>query len=249
MAEKNNNSKDRIIAAALTFCVTLILLLVLFYGSISWERQEIAKASTPELMEPEEELFIEPELVELGEENAVNHDKPAPAMKGKPEPAPEDHAEIIEPGPKPEPAPPKPKMNTQKKESAVKVTEPSQTEKEKQKATSSVANKFSNKNGAVEGTDKGTSGAGGTGIGVSGNAHGRTFISCPKPDVALRHKTVVKVNVVIDAEGKVIEASASGSADVAIRRKCEAAAKQAKWSAKKGATSTRGSITFTITPK
>ena len=248
MGNTDNNNKDRIIAAALTFGVVLILLLILFFGKVSWERQEIAEASTPELMEPEE-MFIEPELVELGEENAVNHDKPAPAIKGEPDPAPEDHAEIIEPGSKPEPAPPKPKMITQKKESKMKVDEPSQTDKERQKATSTVANKFSKKNGAVEGTDKGSAGAGGTGIGVSGNAHGRTFISCPKPDVALRHKTVVKVNVVIDADGNVTEASATGSADVSIRRKCEAAARAAKWSAKKGATSTRGSITFTITPR
>ena len=239
--------KDRAIAAFLTFLVALAILLTLFFGGISWDRQALAEASTPEIMY--EEVFIEPELVELGEENAVNHDKPAPAMKGEPDPAPEDKAEIIEPGPKPEPAPPKPKLNTQKKESKMKVEEPSQTDKERQKATSSVANKFSHRNGAVEGTDKGTSGAGGTGVGVSGNAHGRSFISCPKPDVALRHKTIVTVNVVIDAEGKVVEATAKGSADASIRRKCEAAARQARWSAKKGATSTRGSITFTITPR
>ena len=239
--------KDRVVAAFLTFLVALAILLTLFFGGISWDRQALAEASTPEIMD--EEVFIEPELVELGEENAVNHDKPAPAMKGEPDPAPEDKAEIIEPGPKPEPAPPKPKLNTQKKESKMKVEEPSQTDKERQKATSSVANKFSHRNGAVEGTDKGTSGAGGTGVGVSGNAHGRSFISCPKPDVALRHKTIVTVNVVIDAEGKVVEATAKGSADASIRRKCEAAARQARWSAKKGATSTRGSITFTITPR
>ncbi len=248
MIEKNQNNKDQIIAAALTFAVVLVLLLTLYFGKVSWQPQQIAEASTPELMKPEE-LFIEPELVELGEENAVNHDKPAPAMKGEPDPAPEDHAEIIEPGENPKPAPAKPKLNTQKKKSKMKVEEPSKTDKEKQKATSTVASKFSKNNGAVEGTDKGTSGAGGTGVGVSGNAHGRTFISCPKPDVALRHKTVVKVNVVIDANGNVTEATATGSADASIRRKCEAAAKKAKWSAKKGATSTRGSITFTITPK
>lgn len=240
--------KDRAIAAFFTFLIALVILLVLFFGGISWNSDAITKAPAAELME-DEELFIEPELVELGEENAVNNNKPAPAMKGEPDPAPEDKAEIIEPGPKPEPAPPKPKLNTQKKESTMKVEEPSQTDKERQKATSSVASKFSTKNGAVEGTDKGTSGAGGTGIGVSGNAHGRSFISCPKPDVALRHKTIVTVNVVIDAEGKVTEASATGSADASIRRKCEAAARQARWSAKKGATSTRGSITFTITPR
>lgn len=243
--------KDRAIAAGLTFFVALILLLVLFFGGISYDRQLLAESSTPELMPVEEELFIEPELVDLGEEASVTqHTKSAPTLKGEPEPAPEDHVEIVEPGEKPKPvAKPVAKEVTQKKESKVQKEEPSLTDKERQKATSSVANKFAPKNGQPEGSDKGTSGAGGDGVGVSGNANGRTFISCPKPDVALRQKTVVKVNVVIDAEGKVTEASATGSADASIRRKCEAAAKQARWSAKKGATSTRGSITFIITPR
>lgn len=243
--------KDRALAAGLTFFVALVILLVLFFGGITFDRQLMAESSTPELMPPEEETFIEPELVDLGEETSVNHHTdPAPTLKGEPEPAPEDHAEIVEPGEKPDPVvKPVVKEVTQKKESKIQKEEPSQTDKERQKATSSVANKFGPKNGQTEGSDKGMSGAGGTGIGVSGNAHGRSFISCPKPDVALRHKTIVTVNVVIDAEGKVIEASATGSADASIRRKCEAAARQARWSAKKGATSTRGSITFTITPR
>lgn len=243
--------KDRAIAAGLTFFVALALLLVLFFGGLTFDRQFLAESSTPELLPEEEETFIEPELVDLGEETSVTHNtEPAPTLKGEPEPAPEDHAEIIEPGEKPAPEPkPVVKEVTQKKESKVQKEEPSLTDKERQKATSSVANKFAPKNGQAEGSDKGTSGAGGTGVGVSGNAHGRSFISCPKPDVALRHKTVVTVNVVIDAEGKVTEASATGSADASIRRKCEAAARQARWSAKKGATSTRGSITFTITPR
>lgn len=240
--------KDRAIAAGLTFIVAFIILLTLFFGGISWDRQALAESSTPELMPPEE-LFIEPELVELGEEVAVNHDKPAPTLQGEPEPAPVDRTEIVEPGPKPDKPKPVRKELTQKKESKMKVEEPSQTDKERQKATSAVANKFSTKNGSTEGSDKGTSGAGGTGVGVSGNAHGRSFISCPKPDVALRNKTVVKVNITIDAEGKVTEATATGSASAEIRRKCEAAARQARWSAKKGATSTRGSITFTIVPR
>ncbi len=243
--------KDRAIAAGLTFFVALALLLVLFFGGMTFDRQFLAESSTPELLPEEEETFIEPELVDLGEETSVTHNTdPAPTLKGEPEPAPEDHAEIVEPGEKPAPVPkPVVKEVTQKKESKVQKEEPSLTDKERRKATSSVANKFAPKNGQTEGSDKGTSGAGGTGVGVSGNAHGRSFISCPKPDVALRHKTVVTVNVVIDAEGKVTEASATGSADASIRRKCEAAARQARWSAKKGATSTRGSITFTITPR
>lgn len=244
----SREDKDRAVAALLTFAVVLVILLVLFFGGITWDRAALAEQSTPELMQ--EEIFIEPELVELGEETAVNKQEPAPTLKGEPEPDPVDRAEIIEPGPKPDPKPkPVRKETTSKKESKMKVDEPSKTDKEKQKATSSVASKFSTKNGSTEGSDKGTSGAGGTGVGVSGNAHGRSFISCPKPDVSLRHKTIVTVNVVIDAEGKVMEAKATGSASASIRSKCEAAARQARWSAKKGATTTRGSITFTITPK
>ena len=250
--KKDNN--DRLSALLLTLLFSVAIVITLFYGKISWESVQVAKTTPPDLMMPEEEeLFIEPELKELGEENAVKNSKPAPAVKGEPDPGPEDNAEIIEPAPKaepkPKPTPPKPKLNTQKKESAVKAEEPDKTEKERKKATSTVANKFSPKNGSTEGTPEGATGAGGTGVGVSGNAHGRSFISCPKPDVALRHKTIVTVNVVIDAEGRVTEATAKGSADATIRRKCEAAARQARWSAKKGATSTRGSITFTLTPR
>lgn len=227
------SEKDQALAAFLTFLTVLVILLVLFFGSVSWDRQALAESSTPEIMSVEE-TFIEPELVDLGEEVSQTNDKPAPTLKGEPDPAPKDNADIIEPGEKPDPKPkPVRKENTSKKESKMKVEEPSKTDKERKKATSTVANKFSHKNGSTEGSDKGTSGAGGTGVGVTGNAHGRTFISCPKPDVALRHKTIVKVNVVIDAEGRVIEANATGSADSGIRRKCEAAARQARWSAKK----------------
>lgn len=243
------HDKDNALAALITFLIVLAILLALFFGGLSWDRNALAQASISEIA-PDEELFIEPELVDLGEESAIKNEDPAPTLKGEPVKAPDDNAEIVDPGPKPDPKP-KPSRNeiAQKKESKIKQQEAARLEKERKQATSKVADKFSSKNGSSEGSDKGSSGSGGSGIGVSGNAHGRTFISCPKPDVSLRHKTVVRVNVVIDAEGKVTEASATGSADAAIRRKCEQAARQARWSPKKGATSTRGSITFTITPK
>lgn len=245
MASRN---KDRTIAALATTSVVAAILALLFCGSISWDRQLIAQDPSPEI-EPEE-TFYEPELVELGEETSVAKDKPAPTLKGKPKPDKTDNAEIVDPGlketPKPKPAR---NENTLKKESKLQQEEAARTEKERKLATSSVASKFSPKNGAEEGSDKGVSGSGQEGVGINGNAHGRTFISCPKPDVALRHKTVVTVNVVIDADGNVSDANASGSADASIRRKCEAAARRAKWSPKKGVASTRGSITFVIYPK
>lgn len=66
--------------------------------------------------------------------------------------------------------------------------------------------------------------------------------------MTLRNKTTVTVSVVIDSDGNVISAKASGGASASIRRACEQAAKGAKWSPKKGAGETRGSISFTITP-
>lgn len=242
--------KDKTIAAAITTVVVLLILLILFIGSIGYERQELAMQSTPELMPlEEEEQFLEPEILrDLGEKDAVNHDSPAPAFKGEPEKAETDNNKLVVPGKNPKPAPPVEKLVSTKKESDIKATEPTATDEEKQKVTSKVANSFSGRNGATDGKN-GTAGAGGTGIGISGNANGRSFLGCPGPRVELRNKTTIKVAVVIDAEGKVISASASGGTSAEIRSACEQAARAARWSAKKGASETRGTITFTITPK
>ena len=243
-------NKDRIIAAAITMLVVLVILLILFLGGMRWERAEIADASTPEIMlDEEEERFIEPEILAIrGEPDATNNDEPAPVEQGEPVPAPVENTKIVEKGDNPSPAPQIEKKITQQKESPVKATEPPANDEEPSKISSSMAGKFSGKNG-TPGGKTGSNGSGGTGSGVTGTANGRQFISCPLPNVTLRHKTTVKVSVVIDAEGKVISASASGSSDANVRRACEQAARSAKWSPKKGAAETRGSISFIITPK
>lgn len=257
---------DQIKAALLTLLAVLAIILLLLLGSLQIPPQFPPKQAPAELLPLDEETFIEPEIIPLGEEDAVNHDAPAPALKGDPEPAPVDK----------KPTPPKnteksslqtksqekPLVASKKSKSELKSSEPSvkkeksttdkpavNNDKERQKASSAVASKFSPKNGSASGSSQADNGSGGSATGIAGNATGRTFISCPKPDVSLRNKTVVTVSVVIDADGKVTEAKASGSASASIRRACEAAARAARWSAKKGASSTRGSITFTITPK
>lgn len=240
--------KDSAIAAAVTFLATLLILLILFFGSMNFDRALMARVSIPEIQEDEEELFIEPELLETGEPDAIFNNSPVPQLKGEPEPDVADNTKLVTPGDNPKPAPPVDKLVTTPKESPVKATEPTITDEEKKRVTSSVAKGFSGRNGSESGKT-GSSGAGGDGVGVQGNANGRTFISCPKPDVTLRNKTIVKVSVVIDADGKVTKASATGGADAGIRKKCEHAARQARWSAKKGVAETHGSITFTITPK
>lgn len=246
--QDRHERRDSLIAALLTMLATALILVVLFTCGMNYEKRELAEASTPELMPDEEELFYEPELIEAGEEMAVVNDAPSPDLKGEPEKSTEENREVVVKGTNPKPAPPVEKLVTQKKESPVKATEPSETDKEIKKATSEVAGKFASRNGNADAKASGA-GAGGEGVGVTGNMRGRTFLGCPKPVVALRHKTVVTVNVVVDSEGRVISASATGSADASIRRKCEQAARQARWSAKKGAPETHGSITFTITPK
>lgn len=243
--------RDSLIAGLITLIAVILLVLLLLFGSLTYDGRQFAAMSTPEIsmITDEEETFIEPELLkDLGEEDAVNHDAPAPAFKGEPEPDVKDNTRQVVPGRNPKPAPPVEEKITQKKESPVKATTPTVTDEEKKKVTSSVARGFQGQNGVKEG-NTGTSGAGGTGTGISGVASGRVFKGCPKPQVALRHKTTVVVNVVIDADGNVTSARAKGGAPADIRRACERAARAAKWSVKKDASETHGTITFTITPR
>lgn len=238
--------KDSAIAAAITFGLALLLLLLLFSLKMGWNREALAEASIPEPQE--EELFLEPELLtEAGQEETQTEDQPVAPLAGEPEPAPEPQPKVVEKLPDPTPKVPKEKVITQTKPSPVQETPP-KGEEEKKRAAAAVANKFGGPNGSVEGKFE-TSGGGESAVGVTGTMNGRRFLGCPKPDVKLRHKTVVKVEVTVDAAGKVISASATGGASAEIRRACENAARQARWSEKKGAVSTRGSITFTITPK
>lgn len=239
----------KFVPAAITAAIAALILVLLFLIKLTVPVPEERPKADVALL-AEEELFIEPELITpLGETETTENDRPAPAVKGDPVPAPEEQPEVKVPVETPKPTPPQPKTATQKKESPVKVAEESGKDKEKKEASSAVANKFGGNNGNPSGNQTSSSGVGGTGVGVTGSAQGRTFISCPKPDVTLRHKTIVKVSVVIDAEGKVTEATASGSADASIRRACERAARQARWSAKKGSAATRGTLTFNISPK
>lgn len=245
------NKKDSLIAAAVTFAVALAILLLLFYGSMTFDRAALAAASVPEIAE-DEELFIEPEiLAEAGEPEAVANDEPAPTLAGEPELAETENKIPVVPGENPKPALPKEKPVTQKTESPVKATEPPAENKERQKATSKMAGKFNNPNGSSDGKTDG-SGSGGTGVGINGQLNGRKFISCDRPKVALQNKVVVVVNVTVNAAGHVTSATArsrQGNATTAILKECERAARTARWNEDPGTPSARGSITFTITPK
>lgn len=228
----------------------LLILLLLFFGRISYMLPELAADSTPELMMPqEEELFVEPEVLRnLGEPDAVTHDAPAPVEQGEPKPAPVENNKLVSPGTNPKPAPQTEKLVSSKKESPVKATDPPATKEEPSAISSAMANKFPGKNGQPSGSS-GSNGAGGSGSGIRGHANGRTFLGCPEPYVELRSPVTITVSVMIDAEGKVVSAKASGGTSAAQRQACEKAARLARWSPKKGEAQTRGTLTFKITPK
>lgn len=246
---KDYEKKASAIAAAVTLLVVALMLALLFTCSLSWHSEALSE-SRLEAAEPEdEELFISPELIDLGEMSTPNIDEATPSEIGEPVKADEEVRKPVERGENPKPAPPVEKKVTQKKESPVKAEEPSATMEERRRVSSKVAGKFSSKNGAADGKFKSDNGAGASGVGVNGNARGRTFLGCPKPVVELTNKTVVVVDITVNEEGAVTSASARGSASAVIRRKCEQSAMQARWSKKRGAGDTRGTITFTITPR
>lgn len=244
----SREKKDKAIAGGATLLIALAVLLMLLFTTLTWDRDALAENHKIEKPEEEEEIFLDPELLNLGEENAVTHDEPAPNPLGEPEKAEKENDRLVEPGENPKPAPPKPKLVSTEKESPVKTQEPTATDKERQHITSKMAKGFSSQNGKPDGKD-GKNGSGGQGEGIKGFARGRVFKGCPKPNVTLQHKVTVVVDVVVDEQGNVTSASARGGASSEIRRACERAARQAKWSPKKGAGETRGSITFPITPR
>ena len=239
-------NKDRIIAGTITAVVVALILVFLFVVGIGWDKAALSQSSIPE-EQSDEELFLDPELLDLGETQTDMIDAPAPSEIGEPELAEQENPEPVVKGENPKPTPPQEKIITQSKDSPVKKTEPNATDRELKKVTSTVANSFSAKNGKTDGKFN-SSGSGTTGVGVTGSARGRSFIGCPKPVVELTRKTTVVVNIQVDEDGKVISASAGGSANADIRRKCEQAAMQATWSKKPGSGITPGTITFTITP-
>lgn len=238
----------RLIALGTTLLFAAALVLWLLFTSLRYD-EKLASAQNPQL--EEEELFLDPELLlepekSIGEPEAVNHDAPAPEVKGEPQPAPVEQPHTVHSAEATTPSAEQNLVQTPQ-EAPVQTAEPDR-KKEDEKVATSMAGKFGSNPGSVAGKFA-TQGSGGVGSGVSGKMAGRQFMGCPIPDVTLSHRTTVSVSITVDAEGNVTSARASGATTQEIRRKCEEAAMKARWSAKKGAASTRGTITFTIIPK
>lgn len=244
--------KNQIIAAGITILATLLLLLGLYFGTLSYDRGALAAASVPEPgMEEDEDYFLDPPLV-IGDEDVsdMNTDEPAASPLGLPDPAPEDNERLVVKGENPEPVKTQEKLVTQKQPSPLSSKETSKTEEKESKVTSQMSKNFSPKNGKADGKQDAT-GSGGKGSGVSGNVRGRKFFGCPLPVVSLKKTVTVVISIRVDEDGKVIEASVKsrGGASQENVDKCLASAKKARWSKKAGAAPVSGSLTFTLVPK
>ncbi len=241
---------DSLIAAFVTLLAVALMLVWLLVATLRYDEKMAAHSENPQL--EEDEIFLDPELLlenhkSVGEPDAIANDAPAAEVKGEPAPAPVEQPHTVLSGENTLPSPEE-TLITSNADSPVQ-TAPPDKKKEEQKVATSMAGKFGAKPGSVAGKFDSPGGSDGAASGVTGKMSGRQFLGCPLPDVSLAHKTTVTVSITVDADGKVMTATASGAATREIRKKCEQAAMQARWSAKKGATSTRGSITFTIIPK
>lgn len=249
---------NRLIAAVGTLIVALLLLLVCLVVRMP----EAAAPSHPEnktlemaSIEPDETPeFIEPMLLEdAGDLDAARQTEPAPVPDGTP-----DQAEVPQPqkvvnGENPTPNPSQERLVSTTKPSPKQTADPTPKETPDSRIAANMKGQFSPHNGQTGGstTPSAQSGSGGTGSGVSGTLKGgRKLISCPMPGVKLSRKEVIKVEVYVNAAGKVTEANViSGSSDSKLRSACLNASLKAKWTPQPDAPRTRGVITWTLVPK
>ena len=244
-------SRERLIALAVTAVVALMLLLWLMVATLGRDKEALTKMQPP--IEEEQEIFIDPELLTLGEPDAVTKDKPAPAPSGQPEQSETPSDKLVVPGEKTEPSQSTEKLVSTTHESTLQTKEPTKTEEPESKISSTMKDKFSPKNGKTEGNDESV-GAGGTGCGVAGSVNGRSFLGCSLPSVSVNKAVTIYVSITVDENGKVIEArfksdKGAGAGNQTLRNACVKASYNARWSVKKGEPRATGTITWNLRPR
>lgn len=244
-----------VIAAIATFVSALVVLVLLFVLTVGNDRRALAEASIPEISD-DEEYFLEPELLVIdnpGNEDAEKIDEPAPQPPGEPDPVEqEQEVRVVKNTEEPNepPVSQKPKMvSQQKEESDVKTSTPKLSAEEEKRLASMSGKLKTDNNGSRTGKDAAESGSGGNGIAMQGSVNGRKMLSCPTWKLRLSQKTVVKVNITVDAEGNVTSATVISGGTQNLRNECRKMALGSKWTKKAGASPASGTITFTITPQ
>lgn len=240
--------KDKIIAATTTAVVAIIILLFLLFSSIG---QSIEELIAQQDLSQEEEIFIEPELMNLGETEQIRDNEAAPKIQGTPQHSETPSQELIEQGESSTPSI-QARQITQTDESQVQTTPPPATEQES-RISSAMRDRFNRPNGN-ENASSNENGSGNSGIGKTGNLKGRTFLGCSNPSISISKEVTIIVRITVDENGNVTNASfmsdsGPGAGNKRLRDACVKASKNAKWSAKKGTATQTGSITWHLKPK
>jgi len=249
---------NRLIAAVATLIVALLLLLLLLLVHFHLPQRDSdlpPSELTMSAIEPDDaEQFIEPLLLDnAGEQDATDNTDPAPVPDGVPDLAPKPNNKKVVNGENPTQNPSQERLVSSRNKSSRKTAEPDKKNEPDSRIADNMKGQFSPHNGRSGGssTPSAQSGSGGKGTGVSGSMKGgRKLLSCPVPSVTLRQRVVIKVEVYVNAEGRVTEANViSGSSDPSLREKCRQASLKARWTPKSDAPRTRGVITWTLVPK
>lgn len=249
---------NRLIAAVGTLIAVLLLLMLCLLVHLRLPQKQPAAETSPLEMaaiEPDlTEEFIDPLLLEnAGDQDAREHTDPAPVPDGRPDPADKPQDRRVVNGDNPNPNPSSEKLVKSKNPSTKRTTDPTAKNQPDTRIADRMSGQFTPHNGRPGGSSQpsANSGSGGTGSGATGTLRGgRKLLSCPLPTVSLRQKVVIKVEVYVNAEGRVTEANViSGSSDPTLREKCRQASMKAKWTPKADAPRTRGVITWTLVPK
>lgn len=251
--DAKNISREQVIAAAVTLAVVVLLLLLCFLVTLGpdFSAPKPADKENPQLVQEEEEEFLDVVLEEKGIEQADESAIDAEALpQGEPEYAETPNMNKSVSGPSEKPSKSDETLITQKPKSPVTSTPAQKNDKPDSKISSNMKNQFSPHNGVPDNSAPGAAGSGGESTGAaSGSVNGRTLVGYTTPKVKLHAAVTVVVDVVVDENGNVIKATfRSGTTDASIRKACEDASRKAKWSAAKGVKSTPGTITWRLKP-
>lgn len=248
--------------------LTAILLLLLLFGvhimspaPATSPKDSKHAVIDPELLEQtDEEMFIEPELAELGDpDNSDELTDDALTPQGEPEQADVPNDKLVVNGSNVNDNPsPETLVATTKPNAKAQTTTPSQKDKPDQKiASTEPAVNVSFNNGKK--TGKGSTAQSGNGTAASGQARGeatggRKMIP-PYPTVTgftINSTITLTVTVQVKDDGTVVPGSANviglSSNFTELKKKLKTASEKTRWTPKKGAPTAQGTITWTLKP-
>lgn len=251
------------IALSVTVLVAILLMLLLLgvhLNVVEKSQQDkkeslaLAELEQDELLD--EEMFIEPELTNLGDpENTATDVEEAPLADGAPDISEVPNERLVVNGPNPKPNNEAEPLVATPAPSTVKTTTPSPKDDADQRVAANMSNQFSVHNGKSDGKEStASSGKGGEGSGqakgdISG---GRRLENNPTITGFSISKTItVKVSVMVKADGKVVPGSAkcmTSLQDASLKKKVEDASARTLWTPKTGAPTVQGTITWTLRP-